>query len=65
MYPTPRLRWIERTVFFKTNQLTIPDGLEIVGKKQETVLQQWYAYDIEYPIAKGEWKDVPLEKEND
>ena len=29
------------------------------------VLQQWYAYDINYPTEKGEWKDVPLEKEHE
>lgn len=27
------------------------------------ILQQWFAYDINYPMTKGQWKDVPLEKE--
>ena len=58
MTPTPRLRWVERS--------------EVIGysgsgaiAKTIRVLQQWYAYDIQYPATKGEWKDVPLEKEND
>jgi hypothetical protein len=27
------------------------------------ILQQWWAWDIEYPTVKGEWRDVPVEKE--
>lgn len=53
MYPTPRLRFVERNID--------QTGFEIV--KTIRVLQQWFAYDIKYPIANGEWKDVPLEKE--
>ena len=47
MTPTPRLRFVARI-----------QGTQIVK-----VLQQWYAYDIDYPTEKGEWRDVPLEKE--
>ena len=47
MTPTPRLRFVARI-----------HGTQIVK-----VLQQWYAYDIDYPTEKGEWRDVPLEKE--
>lgn len=50
MNPTPRLRWVERVHPYMAHTVI-------------RVLQQWYAYDIEYPMTKGEWKDVPLEKE--
>ena len=53
MTPTPRLRFIERF------QPVI--GTNYGGTVR--VLQQWYAYDITYPTEKGEWKDVPMEKE--
>lgn len=57
MTPTPRLRFVERRN---------PAGNDFEGKPIYTyykVLQQWYAYDIDYPTEKGEWRDVPLEKE--
>lgn len=56
MTPTPRLRFVER------NDKVILNGEEF--DNWQRVLQQWYAYDIDYPTEKGEWKDVPLEKEN-
>lgn len=49
MNPTPRLRFVERYI-------QINDDLVKVR-----VLQQWYAYDIQYPMTRGEWRDVPLE----
>ena len=62
MSPTPRLRFVERKgkpdSFFRnamTGEAHVPTF---------TVLQQWFAYDIEYPMTRGEWKDVPLEKED-
>ena len=57
MTPTPRLRFVERYEVF---------AIDPMGNKTSRplrVLQQWYAYDINYPATKGEWKDVPLEKE--
>lgn len=61
MNPTPRLRFVMRegtpSSFFKdvmTGEPQVPTY---------RVLQQWFAYDIEYPMTKGEWRDVPLEKE--
>ena len=54
MNPTPRLRWVTREKHTNEHFLIPPT---------ERVLQQWYAYDINYPTEKGEWKDVPLEKE--
>lgn len=56
MNPTPRLRFVERLLYW--------DGRTNSGKI-EKVLQQWFAYDIEYPTTRGEWKDVPLEKEHE
>ena len=55
MTPTPRLRFVER------NNKVILNGEEFDNWR--TILQQWYAYNINYPTEKGEWKDVPLEKE--
>ncbi len=57
MNPTPRLRFVEREV-----KLPYPDG-DTHFVKTIRVLQQWFAYDIQYPMTKGEWRDVPLETE--
>ncbi len=57
MTPTPRLRFVERDSYSK-------NGEHFVEPFKLRVLQQWYAYDIEYPTEKGEWRDVPLEKED-
>lgn len=57
MNPTPRLRFVERRR---------DAGTDFEGKPVYTyykVLQQWFAYDIQYPMTRGEWRDVPLEKE--
>lgn len=58
MTPTPRLRFVER-------QLNAGQAAKQNLPAYHTlrVLQQWYAYDINYPTEKGEWRDVPLEKE--
>lgn len=55
MTPTPRLRFVERVIY-----RSAVDGTA----RTVRVLQQWYAYDINYPTEKGEWRDVPTEKEN-
>jgi hypothetical protein len=57
MTPTPRLRFVER------KEVIGHDGRGTLVKTVRA-LQQWHAYDINYPTEKGEWKDVPLEKEN-
>ncbi len=57
MTPTPRLRFVERDSYSK-------NGEHFVEPFKLRVLQQWHAYDINYPTEKGEWKDVPLEKED-
>jgi hypothetical protein len=56
MTPTPKLRWAERS------QPIYPgaDTGHIIR-----VLQQWHAYDVNYPTEKGEWKDVPVVKDTD
>ena len=68
MNPTPRLRFVERdtgTYEQYDVKVTARHGTEVCYQpKIIRVLQQWYAYDINYPTEKGEWKDVPLEKEN-
>lgn len=59
MNPTPRLRFVERKIFDRVNG----GGKEVYSVRK--ILQQWYAYDIEYPATKGEWKDVPTVEEKD
>jgi len=65
MTPTPKLRWIERE-----HEVGLTGNMVHV----ETVLQQWWeqkgmtmnlGWGGEMPIGeiKGEWRDVPLEKE--
>ena len=56
MTPTPRLRWLERE-----HEVGLTGNMVHV----ETVLQQWYAYDIDYPTVKGEWRDVPTHEERE
>ena len=60
MTPTTRLRFVAR-------EIQVPKATYGGGTNSQTirVLQQWYAYDIDYPTEKGEWKDVPLEKEHE
>lgn len=59
MNPTPRLRFVERIKINAGDAMLTGSTNAIVIR----VLQQWFAYDIEYPMTRGEWKDVPLEKE--
>jgi hypothetical protein len=57
MTPTPKLRFVERTVF-----------VFVCTPKTVRILQQWW--DAEHNIidraagkTHGEWRDVPIEKE--
>lgn len=59
MNHTPRLRFVER-IYFDCEQ-ALEDGSTIAQTVR--VLQQWFAYDIQYPMTRGEWRDVPFEKE--
>jgi len=63
MNPTPRFRWLDRKKMVNSGQVTKPDGLPIMVFEKERVLQQWFAFDIHYPMTRGEWKDVPVEIE--
>jgi len=52
MQPTPKLRFVERLHPHVAHQIV-------------RVLQQWWEEPIEVVrLPKGEWRDVPLEKEN-
>ena len=65
MKPTAKLRFVERKVY--VNEVT---ALELVKKN---ILQQWwetnntinlgFGGDIPIGETKGEWRDVPIEKE--
>ena len=65
MTPTPKLRFFERVV-------PAPEYGENVGKTVRTLQQWWQATntinlgwtgDIPIGLAKGEWRDVPIERE--
>lgn len=64
MNPTPKLRFVER-------EIQVPvQGDFVVTYKTVHILQQWWEKDIasQYNAAitgdpSGEWRDVPLEKE--
>jgi hypothetical protein len=66
MTPTPKLRFVERVV-------PAPEYGEDVGKTVRTLQQWWQATntinlgwtgDIPIGLAKGEWRDVPIERGN-
>lgn len=64
MTPTAKLRFVERKIEFDTGQITIPDGLKVIGHHKIRVLQQWWAVERAGQITPtGEWRDVPLEVE--
>ena len=67
MSPTTKLRFVERTV-----QVPFQDYKDVTESKTVHILQQWWEQSNtmnlgwgEIPLgeAKGEWRDVPLEKE--
>ena len=67
MTPTPKLRFVEREI-----QVAVQDDF-VVTYKTIRILQQWWqtnntinlGFGGEVPIGetKGEWRDVPIEKE--
>ena len=59
MTPTAKLRFFEKTVHFNSGSTV--DGIPITGVQKFRVLQQWWEH-TEWN-APGEWRDVPLEKE--
>lgn len=70
MKPTAKLRFLERELTFPTGQITIPDGFPVVGRQTFRVLQQWWEpeqniIDMIAGKKQGEWRDIPLEKEQE
>ena len=79
MKPTAKLRFLERELTFPTGQITIPDGFPVIGKQTFRVLQQWWEdpnmiltvhrVDADFntlpPLHRGEWRDIPLVKEEE
>jgi hypothetical protein len=60
MTPTPKLRFVERIEKFVTEPYGVSTGRNI------RILQQWWQVASTGQITtNGEWRDVPLEKEND
>jgi hypothetical protein len=55
MTPTPKLRFVEREV-----RIQICEG--IARCEYHKFLQQWWEYNSG-AIPNGEWRDVPVEKE--
>jgi len=68
MKPTAQLRFLERELTFPTGRITIPDGFPVIGRQTFRVLQQWWedkSTDVYYPDGNGEWRDIPLVKEEE
>jgi hypothetical protein len=68
MKPTAKLRFFERELTFPTGTITIPDGFPVIGRQTFRVLQQWWedkSTDVYYPDGNGEWRDIPLVKEEE
>ena len=69
MTPTPKLRFVERQVYVNQPILDAYGNEGMVSKLvKKTILQQWWQVeDIAYAwhtnVPDGEWRDVPLEKE--
>ena len=65
MTPTPKLRFVERSVplhpFYKTVDA---QGNTVQTMQTFRILQQWWAVERAGQITPtGEWRDVPTEKE--
>ena len=63
MTPTPKLRFVERKVAMHPFYKDVGGG---TAYQTYHVLQQWWenkSTDVYYPNGNGEWRDVPLEKE--
>ena len=62
MTPTPKLRFVERQHGYRTT-----DGKDVMPNMVR-VLQQWWEdedrlFNVVTSTIKGEWRDVPVEKE--
>lgn len=62
MTPTPKLRFVERKV-----QVPVQGHKDVTESKTVRILQQWWEKKIwahdDWIVADGEWRDVPIEKE--
>jgi hypothetical protein len=56
MTPTPKLRFVEREMY-----ISQPQTPNVAEKKVVRILQQWWEHT--QWNAEGEWRDVPIEKE--
>lgn len=64
MTPTNRLRFVEREVPMHPFYRTVgPDGEMRQAVQTYRVLQQWWEPHYPGSAMQGEWRDVPLEKE--
>ena len=58
MTPTSKLRFVERDSYSHNGEV-------FIHPHKETILQQWWQHAKTGQITtNGEWRDVPLEKEN-
>ena len=57
MIPTNKLRFVEREVLIFSNEFGCSTTRTV------HILQQWWEYD-HVADADGEWRDVPVEKNN-
>ena len=64
MTPTPKLRFVEREIQ-EPYEFELHKHIAIT--KRVRILQQWWEKKIwahdDWVVADGEWRDVPLEKE--
>ena len=64
MTPTPELRFVEREIQ-EPYEFELYKNITIT--KRVRILQQWWEKKIwahdDWVVADGEWRDVPLEKE--
>ena len=62
MTPTAKLRFVNSKETFETGHVT-SDGHRFLGVRYVHKLQQWWEH-TEWN-AEGEWRDVPLEQEQE
>ena len=70
MTPTQRLRFVERRVYVnKPARNAYGQEGTVSELVKKTILQQWWEdedrlFDVVTKAIKGEWRDVPVEKED-
>jgi hypothetical protein len=62
MTPTPKLRFVKRDI-----QVPFQNYKDVTESKTVRILQQWWEKKIwahdDWVVDDGEWRDIPLEKE--